>query len=160
MIQTHKITRDMFDGHSLVAYQVQKKEAAKSDYTRYDELVSVLNEAGTAARASVGIAFAYDDDRRELLQIPEVVAYVKGMFERCPHLLYYLMPDINAIRVYVFCLAGAKVASISGGQMQIDADQKSIQTIIETTVADVLAYGESIGDSAGARRILRDIGMI
>lgn len=150
IIRHGKVTAEMFDGESLLIFEVQKKEVKNSDYERINGLIAALNTAKSKARGKIALSFAYDDDVRELCEIPEVVAYAKKIFEMCPHLTYFLMPDLNAIRAFVLCMINAKVKSRKGGYAQIDTDMAEYMAKVQQLIHEIKKYGQTINDVSGA----------
>lgn len=64
----------------------------------------------------------YDDDSRELFQIPEVVAFLRQLDERWPYWGFYQHPCGRWVRTMTFCLAGTHFTSGS----RIEWDQPSV----------------------------------
>ena len=158
IIKTGIVTAAMIDGQSVFLFEVQKTEVEAADHARIDQLIGELRKAAKRGRASIGLSFAYDDDPRELFEIPEVAAYVKHIFAECPHIVYYLLPDQGAIRTWLFCLAGARIKNKNTVLARMDVDQKRFAELCAAVAAATQAYGDAVGDSAGARRHLAEIG--
>lgn len=153
-----QITAEMLASDDLFLYQIQKDEAARSDFVRIDSLFKELKKAGNNAFCKVCIAFDYDDDPRELCEIPEVVSYIKGMFDLCPHLVYFLLPDQATLRTYIFCLADAKIKSRSEGMAHMDVDKNKFLAKIQEIERNTKAYATSIGDLPRTNTLFRELG--
>lgn len=155
---TETISADMIRRENLILYGIQKREVESADYTRVTHLFGELAKAGQQGRGKVGLAFAYDNDPRELYEIPEVVSYVKKIFELCPHLIYFLLPDQVTVKTFLFCLADAKISSITHGTAHLDVDRQVFAEIAAKIIRNVMEYGASIGDSDGAAEVLDTLG--
>ncbi|MEL7608128.1 MAG: hypothetical protein AAGU74_01320 [Bacillota bacterium] len=159
IVKTGLVSAEMLRQEELFLFQVQKTEAESGDYVRIDQLIGELNKAKKHGRSKVGLAFGYDDDPRELIEIPEVCQYVTQIFSTCPHLLYFLLPDPDAIRTFVFCMIGARVTGRSGGTAHLEANEDAFNAKVKELADAVVSYGARIGDAHGARAHLAEIGI-
>jgi len=88
-----------------------------SDVEEIERIVAEeLRQRGTYQPWNLTIS-GYENDSRELLEIPEVRAWCKKCIEMMPHLLALLSQD--AINWFVFCVVNVK-AKKHNGKLQID----------------------------------------
>jgi hypothetical protein len=92
---------------ALYIYSIDKDgELLKMNYDGISKFFSTLDKLG--GRKSFGKAMilfdGYNDVPDELHEIPEVRKYVKGLFERFPHLLYYVNFDLEGHHVLLASL--------------------------------------------------------
>lgn len=159
IVKTGLVSANMIYQEGLILFGVQKSEVELGDYNRINQLISELNKTKKHGRSKIGLAFAYDDDPRELIEIPEVCRYVAQIFATCPHLLYFLSPDTDAIRTYVLCMVGARVINKSGGMAQLDTNEEAFNAKIKELADATVLYGAQVGDALGARTHLAEIGV-
>lgn len=76
---------------SHVAILFSKKEVRANNFDRARKQFEELRKAGIKAEQKLSIFFdGYDDDPREIWQIPETRAFVARIFSEYPELLFYL----------------------------------------------------------------------
>lgn len=76
-----------------LVYIVSHEELLENTYRGVNTYLRLLSTDGAEAYQRAIISFSgYDDDRRELYEIPEVRHYVSIIFRRFPHLPYLLSP--------------------------------------------------------------------
>lgn len=159
IIKTSKVTADMICNEDLILYEIQKDEVEKSDYSRITQLFNELNKAKIKGRSKIVISFAYNDDTRELYEIPEVVKYIKDIFKIFPHLVYFLLPNQQTLLSFIFCLIDAKVLSKSNEKAQINVDESLFKAKLNEIADYVKTYGEYIDDIEGANKVLHEFGI-
>lgn len=86
-----------------------------------DTLQSVLADAETVRlfQGRVDVSFeGWDDDPRELYEIPEVRTFLHRLDDEWPYWLYFLSTELETLRIITFCLchagkAGSGLARVS-----------------------------------------------
>ena len=159
IITTGLVSADMIRREPMFLFQIQKAEVEAGNYDRIGQLIGELNKARRHGRSKVGLPFAYDDDPRELFEIHEVCQYVERIFEICPHMLYFLLPDPDAIRCFIWCMLDAKIVSRTARRIQTDVSKDAFGGKIKELSDSVVAYGAKVGDLQGARMHLAEIGL-
>lgn len=86
-------------------------------------------------------------------------AYVSKLFAKRPHLIYFLVPDTNALRTFLFCMINVRVVSRSGESVQLDSSEQDFNAKLKDLVDAALSYGAKLGDIAGAREHLAMFGI-
>jgi len=77
-------------------------------------------------RGGIVISFSgYDDDPRELYEIPEVRKYVSALDAAFPYLFYFCSLSNPTLRVFAMCTC--KVTKVAGG---VTIDQKDFQKFL------------------------------
>ena len=77
-------------------------------------------------RGKIAISFSgYDDDPRELYEIPEVRKYVSALDTAFPYLFYFCFLSYPTIRVFTMCTC--KVKKVPGGET---LDQNDFQNFL------------------------------
>jgi hypothetical protein len=77
-------------------------------------------------REKTAISFSgYDDDPRELYEIPEVRKYVSALDAAFPYLFYFCSLSYPTLRVFAMCTC--KVTKVAGG---VIFDQKDLQNFL------------------------------
>ena len=101
--------------------------ASRSDVeaTNTEEMLRSLNKINSSRdnalrfRGAVDIAVhGYDDDDRELFEIPEVRRYYKLLTEQFPYFFFFLNLHQPTLKVIAFCLCDAHL--VGNGRVEID----------------------------------------
>ena len=146
------ITKDMLtsDAISIIGFTRGELTSPDAGKERADALISTCTSVGKRAHGIVIITYAYDDDPREIYEIPEIVAHIKYMLAKCPYLLYFLPSDLAITRPLLLALYDAIVLSAKGGVAQIGIkDIDAARAASKKMQDDVMAYAVSIGDRLG-----------
>lgn len=154
--KVHIITPELITTDHLGLIAFSPDEVERSDYDRFDASLLALNSAGKTAAGYLIVALGYDGDPREIYEIPEAVVYVRGLFERCPHLLYFTPPEIDAVRPLYLCLIGVVVVSKVAGVAQLGVpDMVAARDVSARIVRDAQDYARQVGDLSAGRKIER-----
>ncbi|MGD2351968.1 hypothetical protein ACP8H2_09475 [Bacillus subtilis] len=163
----------------LLVYKISKEEVLEMDMKGLDKFFKVVDRVGTPVRQSVVIMCdGYNDIPDELYQIPEVSKFVKKMFRRFPHILYYINNDTDSYFWMLACLAD-EVTSMKVGDYE--TTQLSAYEIAEkfgvnrpevgayvnfkgdklaTILKPIVDYGKKIGDKDAAIKIAVEYALI
>jgi hypothetical protein len=150
-----KIENIEFTGDDVVFYEIQKREVREKDFSCFGVLTDKLTDAGEKARQFLTITFAYDDDPREIWDIPGIPEYIKGMIDICPSLMYFVNTELA--RPFAFCLAGASTV-IQNRETQKAQVAVPIERLREATKAmteGIVSYGIASKDDTAD--IVRDL---
>jgi len=153
--------RDYFDDMIVLQnFSVEKAEVKAQDYTAINNYLELLQERGKDGRGSLILTFAYDDEKEEIFEIPEIREYVCQLLILHPSLFYYLVPIREISLAIAFCLMGMKLVMKFGNQMQLEPVDYNIFRKIETEIIQkTLDFGKKIGDENGARKSLEGLGL-
>lgn len=81
----------------LIMYHLSKEEVENKDLKGIDKIMNTVHKVGKGARQCVVITCGgYDDVPDELWEIPAVREFVKHMFNKYPHILYYINTKFEA----------------------------------------------------------------
>jgi hypothetical protein len=96
---------------------------------------NTMNDPVTLQRNRERIDFAwegFDNDPRELWEIPEVVAFVKDLNDRWPCALYFMTRQGHGLQVMQFCLlAASAVGSPTDGKGTVRVTGPGIGRLLE-----------------------------
>ena len=103
-----EIVGDLVDGKTKLLAMLCTREEVESNNIadlseRLDELVETRESAMAAMQRVVLFTDGYDDDSRELWEIPEVRLFVKRLFEACPQLFFLAYPDSGTLKLVMSC---------------------------------------------------------
>jgi hypothetical protein len=108
-----------------VPFEIPRKTIEKRDVSAVVARLNGLVEDKESARSAMGsvsiLVDGYDDDPREIYQIPEVRDWYGKLVEAVPHLLFFLFPEAQAVKNLYLVLNGGPKA----GGKQVAAFFKS-----------------------------------
>lgn len=82
------------------------------------ERLSKVPEVALKLKGSMFLSFAgWDDDRREIYDIPEIVQFFRALTQHWPHWFYFLEAEQDSIKNSLFLLLDLKYESKSNGKM-------------------------------------------
>ncbi|MGD7023037.1 hypothetical protein ACQCVK_10605 [Rossellomorea vietnamensis] len=91
---------------------VSKKAVKRKDIKYHSNLFNELDRNAKDYSNGVTLLFeGYDEDQREIYQIPEVRKWVKLLLNKVPHLFYYLCDFTESITMIYLCVAKIKNVS-------------------------------------------------
>jgi len=149
-----KMTRSSFKGNSVCHYEIFREEVESKDFTRFDKFMAKLKSFRTIPRQKVVFAFAgYNDDKRELINIPEVVRYAKEVIEKYPYFWYYAITINSEFFLLADLFDEANYTIVSNDakrKFYIKHDKEKIQHLIRKMAAGLEKFGEQSRDTEGA----------
>lgn len=90
----------------IVPYQFSKEDILSENFTVIDSLMNTATQVGKGMRETIVLGCkGYDDIPDELHEIPEVRNYIDSLFNRYPHLPYYLFKNDDA-DAWIFACIG------------------------------------------------------
>lgn len=131
--QTMKVLRVDADGlaantgPALVVLDISRSEIERCHIASALERLHVLTDTAENTRRYKGsltfVVAGYDEDPRELPQIPEVVAYFRALTSAWPHWLWFTAPNLGVFPTLFSLLCnGEVVANPAGGVTHLVAD--------------------------------------
>ena len=85
----------------LLFYSVSKREVTNKDYKRIINSLDILKDAGKEAKSKLFLVFdGYDNDKREIYEIPEIRDFVKYIYDKYKYLFYFLTTLDNNLCLY------------------------------------------------------------
>lgn len=138
----------------IIFYSVSKRELTEKDYTRIEKSIKMLNNAGKIAKGKMLLTFdGFDNDEREIYEIPEIREYVKNIWKKCKHLFYFLT-GIDNNRAIIFACLNDFEHFHRIGEVNTQLHIIYNQEIKQKTIDAMLKYGLKINDVEGVRRII------
>ena len=138
----------------IIFFSVSKRELLNKDYTRIENNIKILNEAGKLAKGKMMLTFdGFDFDKREIYEILEIREYVKNIWDKCKHIFYFLTALDNNRSIIFACLNNFECFSRIGDirrQLHIIFDEE----IKNETIDGMLKFGLKINDVEDVRRII------
>jgi hypothetical protein len=147
---------------SLVICLFTEREIDTLDYERFSRLIKTLDTCAMGSREKLLLQFDYGDDPQEVFEFAETCDFVRGLFERCPQLYYYLYPHNGFLGAFLLCMAGAGAVRVAqeGITSLTPLLSASLTKAVEDTRRALKDYGFSIGDPVGAMVALNNLGML
>lgn len=138
----------------IIFYSVSKRELVNEDYTRIKNNLKLLNSAEKYARGKMMITFdGFDNDKREIYEIPEIRKYVKNIWNEYNHIFYFLTPLANNRSIIFACLNDFKSihnVGVKETQLHIIYDKD----IKQKTIDAMYKYSLKINDLENLKKIL------
>lgn len=95
----------------------------------------------------------YDDDPREVYEIPEVRRFCAALDQRFPYWLYFLTTIQDNLKVVTFCLVQVKV--LRPGQIWVDTDDLQRFLLSHVSAMNTVFDRYSLGEEAKLARTKR-----
>lgn len=96
----------MFKDNNFVFYHVSRDEVENKKIKGFRKIVKSLDEELGGGFGKLIVTFSgYDEDAREIWEIPEIRKFVTRMFKECPHLLFLTNFEMNAHEILLPCYA-------------------------------------------------------
>lgn len=125
IVQHDVLKRVLDDEFGLVQYWIDRVDIEAGNETNF---LSFLSDISSSREVSVGLrgrvefcVHGYDDDPRELHEIPEVVAFLKKIDNSWSYWMLFQFPQGHWLRMLALCLAGGK--RVSDGEVEFDKQQ-------------------------------------
>lgn len=135
-----QITAETFED-GLAMFLITGEESNTPDYKRIDDFMELLHKIGKVACQGVGLGFSgYDDDPREIWEIPEARAFIQRLNDKHPCWPYFVIPEQEALFACLLPMISTR------GAMREDAIR-----ILRKIKDEIRAYGKEIGDPVGAQ---------
>jgi hypothetical protein len=100
----------------MMFYHIPKSEILAKDMSSIDKLLRTVQEVGKGAKRSLVLTVnGYDDTTDELYEIMEVREFVEVLFNKHPHLFYYLS-SFGGADDWILCSLADEIRSVSHGQ--------------------------------------------
>jgi len=154
-----EISRNKFMGRSICHYEITKDDVNNNNFSKIDDFMKKLKiHYSPAARQKVLFTFAYDDDKRELIYIPEVIKYAKEIINRHPYFWYFsttynseffcLAELINLKKYTIFDMPAKRT-------VHIEQDPESLKRLVYKIGSSLENFGIQIKDQKGCFESLK-----
>ena len=138
---------------NLFFFSVSKKEVTNKDYKRIINSLEILKEAGREAKRKLFLVFdGYNDDKREIYEIPEIRDFVKDIYNKYKYLFYFLTTLDNNRSIIYACINNIEIIHNNNNPIVKFRIILNKEIERETTNA-MLEYGTQIGETEMQREI-------
>nr|WP_320131688.1 DUF4365 and DUF1817 domain-containing protein [uncultured Holophaga sp.] len=137
----HWAMNDAIEDHDCVLYVVSRQEVDSLDISNvlvFFDRIRLTRELAMHCQGKIEISFhGYDEDPRELFEIPEIRSYVPRFIEAVQDLFFFVYTGERAqgLRNIMLCLADVEVKSrIPGenGQIPIEINTDKVAQFLES----------------------------
>lgn len=159
----YQLTDEEILNATFIVHQVTKREVVGKDLSSCEYIFNKLRGLKKAGRGKLVLLFSgYDDVPDEIYSIKEIRDFVLSLFEKYPHMFYYLSQKDASFRSIFLCLCDFQSVSPAKKDDIRDVifDNKEItlvqtqfeapESIFNTLVSSTIKYGLSMGDSETA----------
>ena len=156
------VTEEIVRGDNVIVFPLLPDEVRAQDYTRIAELFQVLAVCEKDAFQKIVLSFDYDDDPREIYDIPEIRVYLLKLLDMAPHMFYWFIPDIPPDHVtnqtYIMSMAGVKIVSTRPGFNSLQPmDNQVFLAIREKIKGGLILYAGEVDDVKGAKQVIEEL---
>ena len=123
--------------NGTVVFPISRQEIETKNFNRINQLIMTLNSVGINARGNILLSVSgYDDDAREIYQIPEIREYYQKILSLCPHMLYFLTNDCQNAACFLYCIFDIISEKNGDTKIQIHLDTRSGNRDINKALSD------------------------
>jgi hypothetical protein len=124
---------------------LSKKQIESFNYKLINNKIDLYRDKSKLWRSKLLILVSgYNDDKREIFQIPEIRQYFKKLFVNHPEILYYLS-NYNSTRNFIFdCIYDINHVKYENGQLMVSGSLD--EDIGMTVLKGLKEFGDKIGD--------------
>ena len=159
----------------MMFYHIPKEEIINKDFSGIDQLLNTVQLVGKGAKKSLIITCdGYDDVTDELYEIEEVREFVDGLFNRYPHILYYINSQFEADRWLISSYADEvqsirKIGDRLTGDELFDKYVKNLEEVpthqahltfhdkkLDKILKAIIKHGKIKKDANGSKKIAID----
>lgn len=138
---------------TLLCYSISKREIIQKDYSRIFKFFDKLTKAGIYAKEKIHISFGgYDNDKREIYEIPEIREYVKNVCDKYGYLFYFINQIDNNRSLIFACLCDFKSIHINGSN-KVNLEIIYNNEINKHIENSMIEFGKKIDDLENSKRI-------
>ena len=137
----------------MLFFSVSKREVINKDYKRIINSLEIFKEAGTEAKSKLFLVFdGYNNDKREIYEIPEIRNFVKYIYNKYKYLFYFLTTIDNNRSIIYACINDLEVIHTDNNPIVGVRIIPNKKTEDEITNA-MIEYGTKIGETEMQREI-------
>lgn len=143
------LTEDKVYNSDVLFCYIEKREVLNKDFTKINNILQTLQNCKTNAKQKLQICFTgYEFVKKEIYEIDEIKKYVKLLFDKYPHIFYFITNYQYYNNTILACIGNTKkelisICNIPLYTLNIDLADTEKQRISKS----VINYGESIGDN-------------
>ena len=151
---------EIIDESAIITLTISKEEVETLDCTKIEKILETLSIHQCEKSNRFVVGFEYDNDSREIYEIPEICKYIKTVFGKHKYMFYYIVSSESPGRVFFYCLAGVRVVGTNGGNAQFVP--KDIGEFVKTAKdikQNTLDYSNLIGCEDQGNMIIDNLGL-
>jgi len=142
-----------------IIYDVSKKEIVKCNISKVVDLINDMKNTMSfkGSNEKLNICFSgYDDDPREIYNIPEIREYMKKLVTTKPYLPYFLTKEKNTRVLIMSCICDVEVLRTENGinNLSIRMPKDMSEIIIAGLILSAQQHGLDIPEM---RESMRDM---
>jgi len=112
----------------ILNINIHKSTVLKKDYTKLKKILDKLEKSKTDSKYKLIISFdGYDLDTAEIYEIKEIRDYVWGLFNKYPHIFYFLSPLGEYNKFILACITDIETLFIGEKLNPIEAMFRGIE---------------------------------
>jgi len=147
-------TKDKFQNGMFCHYEILREEVENADFTRIYKFMNQMKSYLSVPKQKVLFTFAgYDDDNRDLINIPEVVSYTKELLKRHWYFWYYAIPKTSYFFVTAFLLDENNHTVVTADlshQISVKTNAAKLESLVFEIKDALQSFGTHIDDENGA----------
>ena len=145
----HEVEQTDLAQTALVRTDINRRDIEASNF---DVIFGAIESLGVLApdaadldtlrklQSKIGIFVdGYNDDPRELFEVPEVCQYFQTLHKAWPFGLYFFSHTVGTLQLLVWCNAGARVAGRGSSKTVVGVSEVSVHHFVENSWAPTLA---------------------
>jgi len=149
-----EMKRSKFKRSAVCHYEIRKEEVESDDFNRFDKFMTALKSYRTLPRQKVLFSFAgYNDDERELVNIPKVVRYAKKIIAEYPHFWYYAITTNSEFFFLADLIEENNYTIVSNDisrKFHIKQDKERLENQLRKMGTALESFGSQANDEDGA----------
>jgi len=152
-------TEGKFKDGDICHYEILRKEVEYLKFGRISQFLNQLKSYRSIPRQRVIFTFAgYDNDSRELLNIPAVIHYTKELLKRHWYFWYYAIPNASYFFVIAFLFNENNYTILNDDTSRkviVESDVAGIEDLVIEIKEALQSFGTHIDDEIGAHESYR-----
>ncbi|ADU32502.1 hypothetical protein [Evansella cellulosilytica] len=147
-VEIREIDRELsnLEGYANISLKVSRENVERGRIQKHLNFVNQLEKNKDIRNNSLMIFFdGYENDAREIIEIPEVRKWVSRLFKKKPHIFYYLS-DNETISIFLLCISKSKIVKSDNqtATYEITLENHIITKIMTSAIAHSRKRGDSI----------------
>lgn len=94
------------DSNTPIFLNIPKHAVLRKDISMIDNAITLLTKCGTRARDRLAIVFdGWNNTPEDIWEIVEIRRWTRKVFEKYPHIFYFLSKELDGVKNFAVCLA-------------------------------------------------------
>lgn len=104
----------------LIALDVKRSEVMHSNHKSVVEIYKIFDRHPKEYRQHTSLSFSgYDNDYREIYEIPEIRKWMQKFVRLVPHFMYYIDPKLDLLQPLIACIGDIIDVRYKGPRMDL-----------------------------------------